>query len=91
MAMAKPKKQKFPHLLGSKWTAQQQTMGWRHFQVTNRKNEGRLVFAELVASCDPTVRFWINANVLKNRQLWQAGWQTLDQITDAQSKIDGIS
>lgn len=89
--MAKPKKQKFPYLVGSKWTAQQRTMGWRHFQVKNRKNEGKLIFAELVASCDPAVRFWINANVLKNRQLWQAGWQTLEQITDGQSKIDGIS
>ncbi|MBE9065120.1 TIGR02450 family Trp-rich protein [Leptolyngbya cf. ectocarpi LEGE 11479] len=89
--MAKPKKQKFPHLLGSKWTAQQRTMGWRHFQVTNRKNEGKLVFAELVASCDPTIRFWINANVLKNRQLWKAGWKTLDQISGEQSQNDGIS
>lgn len=89
--MAKPKKQRFPHLLGSKWTAQQRTMGWRHFQVTNRKNEGKLVFAELVASCDPTVRFWINASGLKNRQLWKAGWQTRDQIPNDLHKIDGIS
>ncbi|MEL6129310.1 MAG: TIGR02450 family Trp-rich protein [Cyanobacteria bacterium J06636_28] len=89
--MAKPKKQRFPHLLGSKWTAQQRTMGWRHFQVTNRKNEGKLVFAELVASCDPTVRFWINANGLKNRQLWKAGWQTRDQLPNEPRKIDGIS
>ncbi|MEO0432005.1 MAG: TIGR02450 family Trp-rich protein [Cyanobacteria bacterium J06656_5] len=89
--MAKPKKQRFPHLLGSKWTAQQRTMGWRHFQVTNRKNEGKLVFAELVASCDPTVRFWINASGLKNRQLWKAGWQTRDQIPNDPHKIDGIS
>ena len=89
--MAKPKKQKFPHLLGSKWTAQQRTMGWRHFQVKNRKNEGKLVFAELVASCDPTVRFWINASVLKNRRLWRSGWLALEQITEAEAKIDGIS
>ena len=92
--MAKPKKQRFPHLLGSKWTAQQRTMGWRHFQVVNRKNEGKLIFAELVASCDPTVRFWINASALKNRRLWQAGWKTLEQISGDQnstSKIDGIS
>ncbi|MEO0353063.1 MAG: TIGR02450 family Trp-rich protein [Cyanobacteria bacterium P01_A01_bin.15] len=89
--MAKTKKQKYPHLLGSKWTAQQKTMGWRHFQVTNRKNEGKLVFAELVASCDSTIRFWINAKTLRNRQLWQAGWQPLSQIIDGQNKIDGIS
>ncbi|MBD2463274.1 TIGR02450 family Trp-rich protein [Oscillatoria sp. FACHB-1407] len=75
------KKQKFPHLVGSKWTAQQTIMGWRHFQVTNRKNQGQWVFAELVAACDPEVRFWLNANLLKDRGLWQAGWQSLQEMT----------
>lgn len=74
------KKQKFPHLLGSKWTAQAAVEGWRHFQVANRKNEGQWVFAELVASCDPQVRLWINAKQLKNRRLWQPGWQTLETL-----------
>jgi tryptophan-rich hypothetical protein len=71
------KKQKFPHLVGSKWTAQQSTWGWRHFQVANRKNEGQWVFAELVAACDPDVRFWMNAQQLRQRSLWQAGWKSL--------------
>ena len=74
-------KQKFPHLLGSKWTATQKTWGWRHFQVINRKNQGKWVFAELVSSCDPTVRFWINAKQLKDRTLWEAGWKTLAEMT----------
>lgn len=74
------KKQKFPHLVGSKWTAQQKLMGWRHFQVVNRKNEGKWVFAELVSACDPEVRCWINAKLLKNSRLWSAGWQTLNEI-----------
>ena len=73
-------KQKFPHLVGSKWTAQQKTFGWRHFRVVNRKNQDKCVFAELVATCDPDVRMWINARVLKNRELWAAGWQTLEEI-----------
>lgn len=73
------KKQKFPHLLGSKWTAKQETLGWRHFQVANRKNQGEWVFAEMVASCDRQVRFWINAKQLKNRDLWEAGWKPLRQ------------
>ncbi len=75
-----PQKQKFPHLVGSKWTAQQETWGWRHFQVVNRKNQGKWVFAELVAACDPSVRFWINAKLLKERSQWQAGWQPLQQL-----------
>jgi tryptophan-rich hypothetical protein len=74
------KKQKFPHLVGSKWTAQQPTWGWRHFQVVNRKNQGQWVFAELVAACDASVRFWINAQQLKKRSLWQAGWQPLNEM-----------
>ncbi|MEL6383054.1 MAG: TIGR02450 family Trp-rich protein [Cyanobacteria bacterium J06636_28] len=73
------KKQKFPHLVGSKWTARQKTLGWRHFQVVNRKNQGALVFAELVAACDPEVRFWINAKGLKNPNLWAAGWRSLQE------------
>ncbi|MGF1570043.1 MAG: TIGR02450 family Trp-rich protein [Nodosilinea sp.] len=74
------RKQKFPHLLGSKWTALHRTEGWRHFQVANRKQQGPWVFAELVAACDPTTRLWINAKQLKNRTLWQAGWQPLAEI-----------
>ncbi|MGF1520546.1 MAG: TIGR02450 family Trp-rich protein [Nodosilinea sp.] len=75
-----PRKQKYPHLLGSKWTARQKTEGWRHFQVANRRQEGPWVFAELVSSCDPTVRLWINAKQLKNRLLWQPGWQPLNTL-----------
>jgi len=71
------RKQKYPHLLGSKWTANHQTEGWRHFQVANRKQEGTWVFAELVASCDPTVRLWVNAKQLNNRSIGQPGWQPL--------------
>jgi tryptophan-rich hypothetical protein len=74
------KKQKFPYLLGSKWTSTQKTWGWRHFQVVNRKDEGKIVFAEMVASCDPTVRFWINAQAIKDRAQWQPGWQSLEEM-----------
>ena len=74
------KKQKFPYLLGSKWTAAQKTWGWRHFEAVNRKHLGRLVFAEMVSSCDPAVRFWIDARSLKNREQWNPGWQTLAEM-----------
>jgi tryptophan-rich hypothetical protein len=73
-------KQKFPHLLGSKWTAKQKTWGWKHFQVINRKNEGKWVFAEMIASCNDSVRFWINAKQLKDRDLWSPGWNTLKSL-----------
>ncbi|MCS6781632.1 MAG: TIGR02450 family Trp-rich protein [Gloeomargarita sp. SKYBB_i_bin120] len=63
--------------VGSAWTAQQPTWGWRHFQVKNRKRQGRFIFVELAAVCDPRVRFWVNARQLGDRNLWQPGWQSL--------------
>ena len=78
--MAKKTKQRYPHLLGSKWTATQKTWGWRHFQVMNRRNEGKWVFAELVSSCDPDTRFGINAKQLKDKEMWEAGWKTLEEM-----------
>ena len=82
------KKQKFPHLLGSKWTSKQTTWGWRHFQVVNRKNQGKFVFAEMVASCDANVRFWINAQQFKDRSLWQPGWQTLEEMNETAEELE---
>jgi len=73
------KKIKFPYLVGSKWTSAQETFGWRHFIVVNRKNESGLVFAELKAACDDSVRFWLNAKALQRPELWLAGWQTLQE------------
>lgn len=83
-------KKKFPYLLGSKWTAKQTTWGWRHFQVVNRKNQGKWVFAEMMASCDSKVRFWLNAKQLKDTSLWQAGWQTLDEMNQPEEEIEII-
>jgi tryptophan-rich hypothetical protein len=75
-----PQKQKFPHLIGSKWTSAQETFGWRHFVVVNRKNEGDLVFAEIKSACDDSVRFWLNSKALKRRSLWLPGWKTLQEM-----------
>jgi tryptophan-rich hypothetical protein len=86
-----PQKQKFPHLVGSKWTARQTIDGWRHFQVVNRKNEGKWVFAELVASCDPNVRFWLNAKMLHNRATWEAGWKSLGERLTTAPELAAIS
>ena len=86
--MSKKRKQKFPYLVGSKWTAKQNTWGWRHFQVVERKNQGKWVFAEMVASCDPQTRFWLNASQLKDDSLWLPGWKTLQEIEKTESYGD---
>ena len=83
--MSKNQKQKFPYLIGSKWTASQKTWGWRHFQVINRKNHGKWVFAEMEASCDPLTRFWLNASQLKDDSLWLPGWKTLQEMAQTAS------
>lgn len=83
-------KQKFPYLLGSKWTAKQKTWGWQHFQVINRNNQGKWVFAEMMSSCDSQVRFWINAKQLKDQNIWDAGWKTLTQINHPEIEDDVI-
>ena len=80
--MSKTRKIKFPHLVGSKWTARQSTWGWRHFQVVNRKNQGKWVFAEMVASCDSQTRFWLNAERLKDDSAWCPGWKTSAEIKE---------
>ncbi|MDV2990822.1 MAG: hypothetical protein N4J56_000476 [Chroococcidiopsis sp. SAG 2025] len=86
--LSMPKKQKFPYLVGSKWTSQQKMFGWRHFQVVNRKNQGKWVFAEMVAACDPEARFWLNANSLKDRSQWLAGWQSLQEMAELATTVD---
>ena len=86
--MSKKRKQKFPYLVGSKWTAKQKTWGWRHFQVIDRKNQGKWVFAEMVASCDSHTRFWLNAVQLKDDSLWLPGWKTLQEIEKTEIYTD---
>ena len=80
MPKGKHRKQKFPHLLGSKWTAVKPVMGWRHFQVQVRQERAGVVFAHMRSVCDRNVSLWLNAKVLKNRRLWIAGWQTLEDM-----------
>ena len=86
--MSKKQKKKFPYLINSKWTAKQNTWGWRHFQVVNRKNQGKWVFAEMLASCDPMTRFWLNASQLKDDSIWLPGWKTLKEIEQLEISND---
>lgn len=39
-------------LVGSKWTAMQRTLGWRHFRCTQKRKTGGQTYALLVATCD---------------------------------------
>ena len=61
-------------------------MGWKHFQVQSRQDRGGVVFAHLRSVCDESVSLWLNAKVLKNRAMWIAGWQTLEDMLPEQSE-----
>jgi hypothetical protein len=43
-----------------------------------------------VASCDPNVRFWINAKLLQDRSQWLAGWQSLQEMEAIYSASDFV-
>jgi len=41
----------------------------------------------MVAACDPNVRFWINAKLLNDSSQWQAGWQSLQEMTETEEDV----
>jgi hypothetical protein len=41
----------------------------------------------MVASCDPGVRFWINAQSIKDRSQWHPGWQSLDEMSQENNEL----
>ncbi|KXZ45765.1 hypothetical protein GPECTOR_50g558 [Gonium pectorale] len=77
-------------IVGSKWTAMQETMGWRHFRVIQcRKGSGALAFVQMQASCDPATQLWMNAANLKDRDLWAAGWLQKSEMENPQGAMAG--
>ncbi|KAJ7535425.1 hypothetical protein O6H91_12G032800 [Diphasiastrum complanatum] len=71
-------------VIGSKWTAMEQTFGWRHFFVNSKQRGlGNDWFLEMVATCDESSRFWVNAHNLKDRKRWSVGWLQKTEILSA--------
>ncbi len=79
-------------VVGTKWTALERTFGWRHFEVKEymhvlkadpRKKNGKQTYVLLEATCDASVRLWVDIEILKSRQIWSAGWlqkETLQKL-----------
>jgi tryptophan-rich hypothetical protein len=62
-------------VVGTKWTAMQRTLGWRHFRVLQRRREGKgEAFVLLAATCDERTQLWVSLGALKDRRAWAAGW-----------------
>eukprot|EP00195_Chlamydomonas_chlamydogama_P009929 CAMPEP_0202906202 /NCGR_PEP_ID=MMETSP1392-20130828/37761_1 /ASSEMBLY_ACC=CAM_ASM_000868 /TAXON_ID=225041 /ORGANISM="Chlamydomonas chlamydogama, Strain SAG 11-48b" /LENGTH=139 /DNA_ID=CAMNT_0049594593 /DNA_START=316 /DNA_END=735 /DNA_ORIENTATION=+ len=75
-------------ILHSKWTAMQETLGWRHFRVMQmRKGTAGVTFLLLQASCDPTQQLWLNSAILKDRAKWAAGWLQMSEMQDPQATL----
>lgn len=37
----------------------EETFGWRHFQVIEKRKKGDQIFALMAATCDESTRFWV--------------------------------
>eukprot|EP01026_Neomeris_dumetosa_P083625 TRINITY_DN973_c0_g1_i4.p1 TRINITY_DN973_c0_g1~~TRINITY_DN973_c0_g1_i4.p1 ORF type:complete len:173 (-),score=8.04 TRINITY_DN973_c0_g1_i4:1-519(-) len=69
-----------------KWTAIQRTFGWRHFQVTGKKKEGKVTYICMQSVCDSTKSFWLNSKELKDRKVWAKGWLQTDLIEKLENR-----
>lgn len=74
-------------LIGSKWTAMERTLGWRHFHATQKRKNGRDTFVLLVATCDSSSQLWVNVKNLKDREAWAAGWLQKAELMEMVTKI----
>ena len=81
---------------GQAFTAQpaaaRQLGGWRHFAVLGLRGQGKQRSAELQAVLDRSVRPVVPLQELRNRSLWQPGWQPLQrsmQVIPAIDLLDG--
>jgi Tryptophan-rich protein (DUF2389) len=41
----------------------------------------------MLSSCDPSVRFWINAQATKDPKQWNPGWQTLEEMATEKDEL----
>eukprot|EP00741_Cyanophora_paradoxa_P011043 tig00020553_g10675.t1 len=75
-------------LVDSKWTSAKPVVGWRHFRVLETMRERReeggkpSLRARLQATCAPDTTVWIDAEELKSRDAWIAGWITKEELTE---------
>jgi phosphoribosylformimino-5-aminoimidazole carboxamide ribotide isomerase len=84
--------------LSTAYTAQPdvlaRTGGYRHFRLLGSCGRGRQRAVELAAVLDPAVRLRVPLAELRDRQLWQPGWQQLPprrpmQVIPAIDLLDG--
>jgi tryptophan-rich hypothetical protein len=57
-------------------------MGWRQFRVVGRRYANGGLEIELMAVCDPGVRFWLPAAELADRAHFMRGWRLLSTLQE---------
>ena len=81
-----------------RWTAQSASLGrsggYRHFQLLGEQGKGPERAARLEAVLERSVRLLVPLRELRDRSLWQPGWQSLSrpaamQIIPAIDLLDG--
>ena len=84
--------------LPQRWTAQpvlsKRTQGYRHFQLLGEQGKGADRAARLEAVLERSYRLLVPLQELRDRSLWQPGWQSLSrpaamQIIPAIDLLDG--
>jgi phosphoribosylformimino-5-aminoimidazole carboxamide ribotide isomerase len=70
------------------------TRGYRHFRLLGEQGRGRERHVELAAVLEPGFRLLVPLKELRDRQLWQPGWQQLPprrpmQVIPAIDLLDG--
>lgn len=77
--MALPKQ--YARLVGSKWTAASEVLGWRQFHaISVRREPGGGFAVELAASCEAEKRTWVPVGALLQREGWTPGWTPLSLL-----------
>ena len=72
--------------------APQDTRGYRHFTLVGQRGRAAGRAVELAAVLDPSLRLLVPLQQLRDRRLWQPGWQQLGrpmQIIPAIDLLDG--
>ena len=81
--------------LPARWTAQasnrERSGGYRHFQLLGDQGKGAGRAARLEAVLDRTVRLLVPLQELRDRSLWQPGWQSLSPAAAMQISDDPVA
>ena len=72
----------------SKWTSLRKLNGWKHYEVINIDKKSNKI--ELFAVCEKEKRVFIKKEDLKNKSLWNRGWDSKMNKDNRYSLMDKL-